>query len=59
MIEHLSWLSEQAAAGHRIDTDELWTMLHERLGGNRPLTERIWRVWIAKPEGLGQLDGDC
>lgn len=57
MIEHLTWLSEQAAAGRRIDTDELWTLLYQRLDGNRSLTQRIWRAWVARPEGVGRADG--
>ncbi|MEU7904135.1 hypothetical protein [Actinoplanes sp. NPDC049118] len=57
MIEHLSWLSEQAAEGRRVDTDELWTLLYLRLGENRPLTDRIWRAWVTKPEGLGRPGG--
>lgn len=57
MIEHWTWLSEQAAAGRRVDTDELWTLLYERLGGDRSLTERIWRAWVAKPEGTSAAGG--
>jgi hypothetical protein len=49
MEEHLKWLSEQASAGRRVDTDELWTLLYFRLGENRPLTQRVWRTWVAKP----------
>jgi hypothetical protein len=57
VIEHLTWISEQAASGRRTDTDELWTLLFFRLGENRPLTERVWRAWVAKPEGLGHPGG--
>ena len=54
MIEHLVWLSEQAAAGRRVDTDELWTLLYQRLDENRSLTEQIWRAWVTKPDGVGR-----
>jgi hypothetical protein len=57
VIEHLTWLSEQEAAGRRVDTDELWTLLYSRLGENRALTDRVWRAWVAKPDGLGQSGG--
>lgn len=57
MIEHLAWLSEQAEAGRRVDTDELWTLLYYRLGENRALTEQVWCAWVTKPGGLGQPGG--
>jgi hypothetical protein len=57
VIEHLKWLSEQADAGRRVDTDELWTLLFFRLDENRSLTERVWRTWVARPEGVGRPGG--
>jgi hypothetical protein len=57
VIEHLTWLDEQLAAGRRVDTDELWTLLFFRLDENRSLTDRVWRTWVARPEGVGRPGG--
>lgn len=53
IAEHVRWLGEQRASGRRIDTDELWTLLYERLQRNRPLTDRVWRAYVTRPDGVG------